>query len=472
MANPAADFTVEVVADSGTKVTLVGNQLLEATPADVGKVVSVAGDGSLVLSDPGAAAHPNLDAHDTLGLAKQTELDAEAADRAAADLLLLPKAGGTLTGPLVLPGDAAAPLQATPLQQVQALIAELVTGSPDLLNTLNELAAAIGDDPNFAATTATLIGEKVAKSLYDAFTVLAADVDNVPAPVTMAANTVLARLAAGGIVAATPAQLRTLLGTGTTDATTFLRGDGTWQTVAGGSDLSAVPFVTTAASGLLSAEKVLGADVIMRGVLADRPAPGTAGRRYIVDDDDGGTEFHDTGASWVQVAPGLTEAPAPHGFSTHGPNGSDAWTKFARKTADESVTSSTVVQDDNELFISVAANEVWKFWLDLHYEAVAGGGITMGWTVPVGATGRWGSHGLNLTSTTNTDSIIVKSASTITDTLSNGGAGTADVMSLITGLVVVGGTGGTLRLQWAQRTSSPTATTVFTHSSLYAVRVA
>ena len=38
-------------------------------------------------------------------------------------------------------------------------VAALVDSSPDTLNTLNELAAALGDDPNFATTIATQIGE-------------------------------------------------------------------------------------------------------------------------------------------------------------------------------------------------------------------------------------------------------------------------------------------------------------------------
>jgi hypothetical protein len=45
-----------------------------------------------------------------------------------------------------------------------AAVAALVDGAPDLLNTLNELAAAIDDDANFASTLTTLAGEKVAKS--------------------------------------------------------------------------------------------------------------------------------------------------------------------------------------------------------------------------------------------------------------------------------------------------------------------
>lgn len=42
-------------------------------------------------------------------------------------------------------------------------IAALVNGSPELLNTLNEFAIAIGNDANFAATMATELGKKVDK---------------------------------------------------------------------------------------------------------------------------------------------------------------------------------------------------------------------------------------------------------------------------------------------------------------------
>jgi hypothetical protein len=47
---------------------------------------------------------------------------------------------------------------------VDGAISGLVDGAPELLDTLNELAAAIGDDENFATTITTSIGEKVAKA--------------------------------------------------------------------------------------------------------------------------------------------------------------------------------------------------------------------------------------------------------------------------------------------------------------------
>lgn len=47
---------------------------------------------------------------------------------------------------------------------VQNSIASLVDSAPDTLNTLKELATALGNDANFAATVAKKIGEKISKS--------------------------------------------------------------------------------------------------------------------------------------------------------------------------------------------------------------------------------------------------------------------------------------------------------------------
>ena len=44
-------------------------------------------------------------------------------------------------------------------------VANLVSSAPGTLDTLNELAAALGDDPNFATTTATNIGTKANKTI-------------------------------------------------------------------------------------------------------------------------------------------------------------------------------------------------------------------------------------------------------------------------------------------------------------------
>ena len=45
--------------------------------------------------------------------------------------------------------------------QLDAAVASLVDGSPEALNTLSELATALGNDPNFATTVSTEIGKRV-----------------------------------------------------------------------------------------------------------------------------------------------------------------------------------------------------------------------------------------------------------------------------------------------------------------------
>ena len=47
---------------------------------------------------------------------------------------------------------------------VSTAVSNLVDSAPATLDTLNELAAALGDDPNFATTVSTNIGTKVSKS--------------------------------------------------------------------------------------------------------------------------------------------------------------------------------------------------------------------------------------------------------------------------------------------------------------------
>lgn len=52
----------------------------------------------------------------------------------------------------------------TVTDRIASAVSSLVDSAPGTLDTLNELAAALGDDPNFATTIATDIGTKVSKS--------------------------------------------------------------------------------------------------------------------------------------------------------------------------------------------------------------------------------------------------------------------------------------------------------------------
>jgi len=53
------------------------------------------------------------------------------------------------------------------LKSVDDAVANLVDSAPETLDTLNELAAALGDDPNFATTTATSLGNRYTKAESD-----------------------------------------------------------------------------------------------------------------------------------------------------------------------------------------------------------------------------------------------------------------------------------------------------------------
>ena len=76
-----------------------------------------------------------------------------------AELIAIVLASATLTGdptaPTLATADSDTSVATTAF--VHAVIAALVDSSPGALDTLNELAAALGDDPNFAATINALI---------------------------------------------------------------------------------------------------------------------------------------------------------------------------------------------------------------------------------------------------------------------------------------------------------------------------
>ena len=77
--------------------------------------------------------------------------------KTTAEMVTVDDAGTTLAAKLIELG------QLPTNTYVDEKIAALVNGSPEALDTLNELAAALGSDPNFATTIATQMGNKVDK---------------------------------------------------------------------------------------------------------------------------------------------------------------------------------------------------------------------------------------------------------------------------------------------------------------------
>jgi hypothetical protein len=98
--------------------------------------------------------------------ASQADHDTEVAARIAADALLAPKNSPALTGaptaPTPVAGTNSTVVATTAF--VHDAVATVIGTAPAALDTLNELATAMGNDPSFAGTVTTNLAGKAAKS--------------------------------------------------------------------------------------------------------------------------------------------------------------------------------------------------------------------------------------------------------------------------------------------------------------------
>jgi hypothetical protein len=132
--------------------TAAGRALL--TAADAAAQRTSLGLGSAALDEAGdfaAAVHGHALA-DVTGL--QAALDGKAA-------LASPALSGVPTAPTAPGGTSTTQIATTAF--VAAAVSALIDGAPGVLDTLNELAAALGDDADFATTLTNGLAEKLAK---------------------------------------------------------------------------------------------------------------------------------------------------------------------------------------------------------------------------------------------------------------------------------------------------------------------
>lgn len=140
------------------------------------------------------------------------------------------------------------------------------------------------------------------------------------------------------------------------------------------------------------------------------------------------------------------------------------------KPVDQSVTSSTTLANDADLFTGVAASATYLFACYLNYEANTSAGqgfIQYKWNVPSGATMRFTAIGV-------TSLALVQSATTQQEntaySLGAGGAGVLQAATML-GSLITAAASGVLQLQWAQVSSSGTATIVHAQSYLALWRI-
>jgi len=143
---------------------------------------------------------------------------------------------------------------------------------------------------------------------------------------------------------------------------------------------------------------------------------------------------------------------------------------IARKSGDESLPSSTVLQDDDTLIAPVGTTEVWKFEYSLLVTGAAGD-IHFGFTYPASGTVSSNIVGFNTSSTL--QGLLLADATSPADASS--WLVTSDTVPCLYVIPVTytgGGTAGSLTLQWAQATSNATATVVKANSTLWGVKLA
>lgn len=142
----------------------------------------------------------------------------------------------------------------------------------------------------------------------------------------------------------------------------------------------------------------------------------------------------------------------------------------AYKTADETVNASTVLQNDDHLALTVAANEVWRVQLQLLLNAVGDNtpDWKFGWTLPAAATFYWALP--DTTAWGSTDATPNPAQLSTTGTLT-AASKNAPHGVLIFGTYIGGANAGTLQFQWAQNTSTASDSKLLIGSCLVATKL-
>lgn len=145
----------------------------------------------------------------------------------------------------------------------------------------------------------------------------------------------------------------------------------------------------------------------------------------------------------------------------------------AVKAADETVTDSATLQNDNDLFLPLPSTGTWAFqlWLAAVGTVATGSGdIKVAFTWPTGASCLWSGIGFTAAASPAVNITAVRATS---GTSSPFGAGTSEVGIWLTGTIIMGGTAGDLQLEFAQNTASAgNSITVKAGSSLMAWQIA
>jgi parallel beta-helix repeat protein len=144
---------------------------------------------------------------------------------------------------------------------------------------------------------------------------------------------------------------------------------------------------------------------------------------------------------------------------------------FLRKTADQSVVSSTVLVDDTHLQFNVVVGEIWELEGVLFAEGSQTGDLSLQISVPSGMSGYWQAFGPDLSSVSISGDSFLPTGQLFNATVNLGLLGAGVIVPIqIRGLLTVG-TAGTAKVKFAQSVSDATATILHNGSYFRAKRI-
>ena len=151
-------FSVDTLAPNGTNISTVGNG------SSIGGVTLLTGDFFFCLSTSASVVGVFLVGASSSTFWGQVKAVGIAKGTSKGRIFIADLIGG-YTESTSRPNHTGTQLAVTISDFNTAALAAVSTGAPALLDTLDELAAALGDDPNFATTMTTALGNRVR---YDA----------------------------------------------------------------------------------------------------------------------------------------------------------------------------------------------------------------------------------------------------------------------------------------------------------------
>lgn len=141
------------------------------------------------------------------------------------------------------------------------------------------------------------------------------------------------------------------------------------------------------------------------------------------------------------------------------------------------VNNSTTLVPDTVLTVTMPTAGRFHFQGVIFYSSSVTADFKLGILAPTGAITRWSAVGAATTVSSGVGSgqwraVSAPGPTVLTITLGGDGVGAGSMLSSVyQGSVVMGGTGGTFQVQYAQQTLDPTDTVVYSHSRLEMWRV-